>query len=174
MTMKHLILLSLGFIMSLGANSQDFHQLFVNRMWQVTTGLPQELNHSASLMDPSGNLYIAGNQLTLFNGTDLVVRKFNGSGDLLWSYSYNGSTNGNDYATAITRDSDGNIIVAGTVQNVSVGDYDYVTLKLTSGGTLSWSALFNGAAGGNDVATSVLTDSSRTQLSPSSMVFISP
>ncbi|MBI4826972.1 MAG: DUF2341 domain-containing protein [Nitrospirae bacterium] len=111
----------------------------------------------AMIVDSAGNTIITGasNQ----SGNDdyyTVMIKADGTG-VLWSKVYD-KASGDDHATAITVDSDSNVIVTGYVWNGS--NYDYHTIKYKgSDGTVLWQHTFNAAVNGNDYATSVTVDS---------------
>lgn len=76
-----------------------------------------------------------------------------------WTQIFNGSFNGNDIPRAMTIDKDGNVIVTGQTQvGAASQDYDCITIKYNSSGSLIWSKTFNGAANGPDAAYSVSTD----------------
>ena len=105
------------------------------------------------------HIYTCGSTLNS-NGTyDILITKHNGSNVLIWSVTYSGSGNYNDYAADITFDSSGNVLVCGNSQ-VSSTDYDALVLKYDSDGDLLWSDTYNGAGSGPDGLTSIITDGS--------------
>ncbi|MGC8893499.1 MAG: hypothetical protein ACP5QG_01470, partial [candidate division WOR-3 bacterium] len=58
-----------------------------------------------------------------------------------------------DYAHSITQTSDGGYAVAGWTESFGAGSYDFLVLKLTSDGSLSWARTFGGT--GTDRAYSI-------------------
>jgi hypothetical protein len=87
--------------------------------------------------------------LCLFYSTGLFAQV-----DTAWVRRYNGSGNGPDYARAIAVDAAGNVYVTGnSATNVSwPNDYDYLTIKYNSAGTLVWAKRYIGPGdpGNND------------------------
>lgn len=77
-----------------------------------------------------------------------------------WEEEYNNSTDGNDYGTALIIDHSGDIVVVGTSFDLQNNNHDYTILKYDEDGTLLWSELFDGAANGHDIASSVTVDAS--------------
>ena len=66
---------------------------------------------------------------------------------MLWKKRYNGPGNGDDSATAIAVDGNGNVYVTGRSDGGSSG-YDYATLKYDPDGKLLWENRYNGPANG--------------------------
>jgi hypothetical protein len=147
-------------IASTASIAQDLTQTFVNQSWFYINGLPDQIDWSASAVDDQRNLYITGNKITLTEGTNLTLTKFDRNGDLLWEEEYNNPTDGNDFGTALTIDSSGDIIVVGTSFDLQNNNHDYTILKFEDDGTLLWSEHFDGAANSHDIASSVTVDSS--------------
>ena len=113
----------------------------------------------AVLNTVDSHIYTCGSTLNS-NGTyDILITKHNGSNVLIWSVTYSGSGNYNDYAADITFDSSGNILVCGNSQTSST-DYDALVLKYDSDGDLLWSDTYNGAGSGPDGLSSIITDGS--------------
>ena len=71
-----------------------------------------------------------------------------------WVQTYNGPVNGDDVPSAVTVDSDNNVIVTGS----SGGDY--ATIKYSSQGVPLWTNRYNGTGNGNDAARAVAVDGS--------------
>lgn len=79
-------------------------------LWQKS-GIPAWTR--ALAVDGSGNAVVAG---YFYNGTntDFYTAKYAaGDGALLWEKRYNGPANDNDYATALSVDRGGNVVVTG-------------------------------------------------------------
>lgn len=75
--------------------------------------------------------------------TDIYVSKRNAAGTLLWEQTYAGSAGFDDYGTVVTLDDNDNVIVAGVVV-LADETTDYVMLKYSATGVLTWSAVFDG------------------------------
>lgn len=112
----------------------------------------------AITVDPAGNVFVAGasNQGL---GSDYLTLKYNAAGVLQWARFYEGPVFEEDFATSIALDSAGNAYVTG----YSTGDgtaLDYATIKYSAAGIEQWVRRVNGAANGDDVASSIAVDAS--------------
>lgn len=134
-------------------------QTYVNKEWSQTTGLPANVDWSASALDPQGSLFVVGNTLIAPGNPDVLVSKYNRDGDLLWQQQYHGNAEGEDYGTAVATDQQGNCYVAATVSNTATA-FDVAVLKFGSDGTLVWHTEWNGAANLYDVPSSIAVDAS--------------
>jgi uncharacterized delta-60 repeat protein len=77
--------------------------------------------------------------------------------NLQWERKYNGVSNYNDEAKAVTVDFEGNICVTGSSYN-STSLKNITTIKYSPTGDLIWSSVYNGAGNGNDEASLIYTD----------------
>ena len=132
-------------------------QTYVNKEWSQTTGLPGNIDWSASAVDPQGNIIVVGNTLVAPGDPDVLISKFNRDGNLLWQQQYHGNTDGEDYGTAVAIDHLGNCYVAATVSNEGAA-FDVAVLKYDPEGVLAWHAEWNGAANLYDVPSSIAVD----------------
>lgn len=132
-------------------------QTYVNKEWSQTTGLPGNIDWSASAVDPQGNIIVVGNTLVAPGNPDVLISKFNRDGDLLWQQQYHGNTEGEDYGTAVATDYLGNCYVAATVSNEGTA-FDVAVLKYDPEGVLVWHTEWNGAANLYDVPSSIALD----------------
>jgi hypothetical protein len=130
-------------------------------LWQKTLTGPTggaATTIEAATLDTAGNLVVAGN-LNLGFGYDLYVGKFNGStGALLWERTYNGPSNGNDWAKAVAVDAAGNVFVGG--ESYSFGNNgDYYTAKFNGAtGAQIWEQRYNGSANNTDSIVAIAID----------------
>jgi hypothetical protein len=104
-------------------------------------------NQRVLAVDADGNSYVAG---ASHNGSnrDYLTQKFDADGVLLWSATYDGPANGNDYVYALVLDGQGNVLVTGT-SNGGATSFDIATLKYSGAtGAPMWSggAIVDGAA----------------------------
>ena len=113
-------------------------------------------------MDGNGNVYVTGGSDGGSSGYDYATLKYDPDGKLLWENRYNGPTNGQDYATAIALDGNGNVYVSG-LWGVSVGGIfssGHATLKYDPEGKLLWEKRYNWTVySGNDFASAIAVDS---------------
>ena len=105
----------------------------------------------------NGDIIVAGNTTDSITGLDFVLLKYNTEGDLLWVRQYDGSLGGKDSLIDMTTDINGNIYLTGKSQN-SVGFFDVLTIKYDLNGSLQWANTYNGTAGTNDEAVSIIVD----------------
>jgi hypothetical protein len=121
--------------------------------------------------DSSGNVYMVGTSFSTWSsplnpyagGSDAFVTKLNSSGVLQWNTFMGGTSN--DYASAISMDSSGNLYVTGfsgttwgSPLNPYAGGSDAFVTKLNSSGVLQWHTFMGGAS--NDYAGAISMDSS--------------
>ncbi|MBK9332671.1 MAG: SBBP repeat-containing protein [Ignavibacteria bacterium] len=80
--------------------------------------------------DNNGNVYVAG--LSQGTGTmdDIVIIKYNYSGNEVWVNRFNSAANRNDVANNISLDNSGNIIVSGLISGVTSGT-DFSVVKFS-------------------------------------------
>ena len=108
------------------------------------------------VVDASGNAFVTGQSKGKGSGFDVVTIKYNPVGELLWMSRYDSIKHDRDEGTALTLDPDGNLIVVGASK--SNNDFDYLTLKYSSAGTMLWQATYNGPGSGSDRAVALQTD----------------
>lgn len=92
-------------------------------------------------LDSAGDLYMTGaynyNITSLFhNSSDVLLVKYDSSGNLLWARSWGGSKEDVGFSDAV--DSSGNIYVAGWTTSFGAGGYDALLLKFSSSGSVIW------------------------------------
>jgi hypothetical protein len=89
------------------------------------------------------------------NGYDVFLKRFDGAtGGMVWQMTYDGETHGGDDPRAMTRDAEGNILVAG-VQDVYF-NFDIMALKVNGQtGEPMWVSRYDGPPGWYDVGTAV-------------------
>jgi hypothetical protein len=100
------------------------------------------------------NLYVTGYSDTV-GGYDYVTINYDSLGQIIWKDKHNGTGNGNDYATQVEVDYNGNIVVAGTTyEGVSTGQ-DYTTIKYFPNGTRDWTNVLNSPFNDRDSVTAM-------------------
>lgn len=132
----------------------------MNNDWTLLGGTPDAVDWSASTVDTANNLIEAGNTLTTGQGANILTTKKSAAGQLYWEKEFDGTASGNDYGIAVTTDNNSNVLVAGTSFVPDSNDYDFIVLKYTSAGTLSWQYSYDGQNGQNDLPVGILVDGS--------------
>jgi uncharacterized delta-60 repeat protein len=113
----------------------------------------------AIAVDSAGNVYVTGRSPGLGIDYDCATVKYSPSGQEAWVARYNGPGNGYDEGRAIAVDGSGNVYVTGPSAG-SGGDFDYVTIKYDSSGSVQWIARYNGPGNATDFAYALVLDSS--------------
>ncbi len=161
------------FVVGYGINASGNDDIYLikydddgNLVWAATPydrGVSGDDYPYAMAVDASGDIIIVGRS---FNGTDydLLTVKYDSSGNLDSSWSVNpvfyDSTEGNDYARALTVDSVGDIYMTGLIAT-SNGNTDIYTVRYKgSDGTIvtGWPQTYNGYADGIDEPVAVNID----------------
>jgi hypothetical protein len=107
-------------------------------------------------VDVSGNVYVTGTSSPSgcnFGCADYATVKYGPDGSLLWVAGKNGSADGQDAATSLALDGEGNVYVTGAMEVQGRGR-DAVTIKYDSKGKEVWTAPYD--AGMWDVASKVM------------------
>jgi len=109
-------------------------------------------------VDSNGNVFITGSSLeyNLFVG-DFVTIAYSGTGQALWTNRFNRSGSGQDGATAIAVDANGNVFVTGSSYDSGTSD-DFTTIKYSGAGVPLWTNFYNGPDNGTDVASAIAVD----------------
>jgi hypothetical protein len=95
--------------------------------------------------DANGNVYAAGTTSSFgAGGQDILLLKYDGTGNLVWSRTWGGSAN--DYAVGVAVDASGNVYVAGGTASFGAGWYDAVILKFDAAGDLLWNKTWGGSS----------------------------
>ncbi|MEK7475820.1 MAG: hypothetical protein AAB152_09320 [Candidatus Coatesbacteria bacterium] len=93
-------------------------------------------------------------------GDNWFVRKYDVSGNVLWTRTWNGAADGEDRALAVAiAKSSGSVYVAG-YETVAGEGKNWRVLKYAIAGNLLWSFTFNGVANLDDLATGLAIDGS--------------
>jgi hypothetical protein len=108
-------------------------------------------------VDGQGNVYVTGYSTGSGTSLDYATIKYDSAGVQKWVQRYNGPGNGDDWASSLAVDGQGNVYVTG-------GDYglgtnsDYATIKYDSTGVQKWVQRYNGPASSLDAAYSLAVD----------------
>ncbi len=134
-------------------------QSFINKLWEDRTGNPDTIDHSATVYDSHDNIIICGNTIAANLFTDMLLTKYDKSGNVLWQITYD-NNNYSDYGVAVTVDADDTIYVAATSVTSLTNGFDYVILKYDPDGNLIWTTTHNGSANSFDVPADIAIDGS--------------
>ncbi len=125
-------------------------------IWEVryTNAEARDDELSRMIVDPAGNVYVAGVSNYASTQKDFVTIKYNSSGQTQWVKNYSNGSN-NDYLSNMTVDASGNVYVTG-YSYVPGSSYDFVTIKYNSAGVQQYYYALN--AGGEDAGTDIAVD----------------
>lgn len=154
----------------LGAESAGGQDAFLTKfnsagstVWTQQFGTATDDVAKAAVADGLGNVYVSGytsGNLTDINagGRDAFVRKYDATGELLWSRLL--GTGADDQANAIAVDGLGNVFTAGKtageLNGNNLGQGDVFVTKLSGNGQLGWTRQFGTTA--NDEGLGVAAD----------------
>ncbi|MHA1674253.1 MAG: PKD domain-containing protein [Promethearchaeota archaeon] len=112
-----------------------------NRTWG---GSGLEIGSGIAMYDDN-TIYITGKTSSFGSlGTDLLVLKFNSSGDLLWNTTWGAADV--DYGSSIAVNFDGHLFIAGGTNSMGEGGYDVCFLEFDSNGVLLWNDTWGGTS----------------------------
>lgn len=153
-----------------GSSKEDFATIKYGEngdfVWVARyNGSGNNLDHASALtVDAAGNVYVTGwsRSSSDYGSEDFMTIKYNSAGVQLWAKRYDGAVNTDcyyyDYAKAIWVDAAGNVYVTGQSWGNDDLQYDYLTLKYSSNGTLLWAKRYNGPASQSDIVSSLFVD----------------
>lgn len=110
-------------------------------------------------VDAAGNVYVTGRSGSA-GSEDYLTLKLNSSGALQWTKKYNGTSNGEDVATAMVLDNtEANVFVGGYSFRIG-GVQDYVTIKYSASTGDSLAAAIYNPNANIDILTAMTRDNS--------------
>ena len=126
--------------------------------WVVTYDFNDSYDKAAAIdVDEQGNVYVTGGSYNQ-SSMDYATIKYNTSGQLQWAKRYDGPDGGNDEASSIAVDDNGNVFVTGYSNSNAAGP-DYLTIKYNGQGNSIWTKRYNGNSSSyGDFATKVNLD----------------
>jgi hypothetical protein len=126
-----------------------------NILWQRTFDYAGLNDRALAItVDNSGNVIITGEATSASNGTDIITRKYDTNGNLLWSATYNGSANADDKALGVVTDNSGDVYLCGYTSNTGTGK-DFSVIRYNSTGVQQYVYTKNGTANGDDIANAI-------------------
>lgn len=108
-------------------------------------------------VDKPGNIYVTGNSRDVTTLFDYLTIKYNPEGTEQWLARYNSPQNGDDIATAMTVDAEGNVYVTGSSPG-SDYFYGYLTIKYDTDGNRLWTAFYPGPNNYEDRPSAIAVD----------------
>ena len=130
-----------------------------NRQWRKYYNNNSNKNDKAYgiAVDNSNNVFVTGyvTRTSDTNNTDAILIKYNKTGAQVWTDTCNGNgENSSDKAWGIVVDTDNMIYITGQTAVSSQG-LNYLIVKYTTTGTLSWRKNYNGPVNGDDYSTAI-------------------
>lgn len=110
-------------------------------------------------LSPDGKIVVTGFSYNPASSNDFVTQKYDTSGTLIWTQTYNGPNSLDDQAVNLKIDNSDNIYVTGKSRGTGTGS-DYATVKYSSAGVQQWVQRYNGPFSNEDIPSSVDTDNS--------------
>ncbi|MCI0746751.1 MAG: SBBP repeat-containing protein [Verrucomicrobia subdivision 3 bacterium] len=110
-------------------------------------------------VDEAGNVYVTGYSWGSKTREDIVIIKYDSSGNQLWVARYDGADHQDDQGHAIVVDGQGNVYVTGsTISLTGAYNQDVVTIKYNAAGAQLWAVRYDGPVSGFDTASDVGVD----------------
>jgi hypothetical protein len=132
----------------------SFAQTAVARIWTDTFGVQDTSLKTPLVTDSLLNTFIAGTVQNTNSGVDVLLRKLDAHGDLIWQTNYTNSGAYRDQATDIALDDSGNVYLCGA-SYINGNHFDFLVLKFDPSGNLLWDYTYNANASLADGATAL-------------------
>jgi len=142
-----------GFIFQVNAQTTE-----VLENWATYKGTQNMFYKNFTTTDLNRNVFVAGATLNAAGNYDILLTKYDAEGVEQWTQQYAGSGNGDDAATSLCFDNNGNIYLTGTVYKNTTEVENCITIKYNQNGVQQWVRTFNGNASGIDFGTSIKAD----------------
>lgn len=156
--MKKIICSSIVALLAITNIHLNAQQTMVNTKWTSVVGSVGQYDWSSTCLDTQKRLCTTGNKVETGQGTNISTIRYNADGTIAWESAWNGTTNGDDYGTAITCDANA-VYVCGATYNITNSDFDFVVLKYNlANGSLIWSYIYSDPAGGLDIPADIALD----------------
>jgi len=108
-------------------------------------------------VDASGNVIVVGEEFVVGQNANVWARKYTPEGEVLWTWSWNGASNGDDIAHAIAIDPAGDLVIVGETY-VGGSGADMLFIKLGPDSKPIWQSTYNGPGNLGDRAYGVAVD----------------
>jgi hypothetical protein len=114
----------------------EFDSLWVKTYGAVNSDLATCVQQTSE-----GGYVVCGYTISAGSGdNDVLVMKFDLSGNLLWSKLFGGA--GNDQASCIVQTSDMGYVISGQTNSFGASNFDAFTLKLDANGSRQWAKMY--------------------------------
>ena len=128
-----------------------------NQLWAAQYNGSAGDEAVALALDVSGNVYVTGFSWGPATEYDYTTIKYDPHGNQVWMARYDGPGNSEDYANALTLDTEGNVYVTGSSKGADT-NVDYATIKYDSAGNELWVRRYDGPGSGHDDANALAVD----------------
>jgi len=108
-------------------------------------------------VDASGNVIVVGEEFVVGQNANVWARKYTPEGEVLWTWSWNGASNGDDIAHAVAIDPAGDLVIVGETY-VGGSGADMLFIKLGPDSKPVWQSTYNGPHNLGDRAYGVAVD----------------
>ncbi|MFX1374464.1 MAG: hypothetical protein ACFFA0_01510 [Promethearchaeota archaeon] len=126
-----------------------------NQSYDTFVGSPGPSLDEDVALDSNKNIYVAGFEYSITTSYDILLIKYNQSGDLEWAQSFQGNLlTGSDFGYSVAVDDEDYIYIAGSVQD-RASYRDMKIIKYNSAGIIQWNKTFQYAINYNSEAKSV-------------------
>ncbi|MBA4311311.1 MAG: hypothetical protein C0417_01655 [Chlorobiaceae bacterium] len=112
----------------------------------------------AIAIDKLDNIYVCGFSTGTDTSYDIVVVKYDSSGNNLFTVSYHGPYHTDQIPKALAIDYQGNIILTGQTETQGSNYFDYLILKYDPSGKLDWEYSYDGPSGMDDKPSALSLD----------------
>jgi len=114
-------------------------------------------------VDQSGNVYVTGNSIKNGNGSsDIEIIKYDNSGNVVWTKSYNGPGNLDDNPVKLVLNSSQEPVVIGNSYSyffsILCGSSDYLALRFNPSGDINMETRYDGSGTGTDESVALYAD----------------
>ncbi len=111
----------------------------------------------AAAVDDSGNVIVVGEEFVVGQNANAWARKYTPEGEVLWSWSWNGASNGDDIIHGVAIDPAGDLVLVGETF-VGGSGADMLFMKMTPDSKPVWQSTYNGPGNLGDRAFGVAVD----------------
>ncbi len=108
-------------------------------------------------LDDSGNVIVVGEEFVVGQNANVWARKYTPEGEVLWTWTWNGASNGDDIAHAVAIDPAGDLVIVGETY-VGGSGADMLFIKLGPDSKPVWQSTHNGPGNLGDRAFGVAVD----------------
>jgi hypothetical protein len=115
-----------------------------NHLWSRTLGGTNSDVGRSVVQTSDGELVVTGYTHSFAGYYDLLLSKFDASGNYLWSRTLGGTST--DYSLSVVQTSDGGLVVTGITYSFGPGDEDLLLSKFDASGNHLWSRTLGGTS----------------------------